>query len=128
MRIIKVLRNRLRWWLSPRFPQFYSSFYRFVAPGRNNGFVVDRGTEIVIEGYPSSANTYAWITFLESQHREVRVAHHLHLPSQILEGVRRKIPVLVLIRNSFDAARSLCVRLSKAAPEGTIKNWIEIIQ
>lgn len=71
---------------------------------------VGSGTQIVIDGFPRSGNTFAVSAFLLSQERPVSVAHHLHVPAQILAGVRRGIPVILLIRDPAAAVLSMCVR------------------
>jgi hypothetical protein len=71
--------------------------------------VVDDATELVIEGYMRSANTFVVHAFQLAQRRPVRVAHHLHAPAQLLEAVSRGIPALALIRE----------------PEGTILSQVQ---
>jgi len=72
--------------------------------------LVKESTDIVIEGFPRSANSYALHLFLEYQKRSVRVAHHMHAQAQIIEAVRLNIPVIVLIRRPEDAIKSLIIR------------------
>ena len=43
-------------------------------------------TELVIEAFPRSANTFATVAFQLSQPAPVRVAHHLHAPAQVTEA------------------------------------------
>jgi len=69
-----------------------------------------RDTELVIEGYPRSANTYAVVAFELAQPRPVRVAHHLHAASQIVNAAKARRPVMVLIRNPREAVASLAIR------------------
>lgn len=69
---------------------------------------VSQDTEIVIEGFPRSANTFAVVASTQAQGaRPIRIAHHLHAEAQVLAGVERKLPVIVLIRQPEDAIRSL---------------------
>lgn len=77
--------------------------------GRNLG-VVDRGTEIVIEGYPRSGNSYALVAFQLSQPTPVRIAHHVHGVSQIEAASHMGIPAILLVRDPVDAIASLIVR------------------
>src|SRR3954454_24963560 len=72
--------------------------------------VVDDTTQLVIEAFPRSANTFATVAFQLSQPAPVRVAHHLHAPAQVADGVRRGIPVLVLVRHPRDAVTSQVIR------------------
>jgi len=55
-------------------------------------------TEIVIEGYPRSANSTTVHGFLARQERPVRVAHHKHHAAQVLQAVRWGVPAVALIR------------------------------
>ena len=74
-----------------------------IARARGHGVVAGPDTEIVIEGFPRSANAFAVAAFARAQrpHR-ARIAHHVHAPAQVLAAVRRGIPALVLIRRPED--------------------------
>jgi hypothetical protein len=63
-------------------------------------------TEIVIEGFERSGNTFAVIAFSRSQPHPVEVAHHLHAAAQVIEAARRGIPALVLFRRPEEAILS----------------------
>jgi hypothetical protein len=64
-------------------------------------------TELVIEGYPRSGNSFAEAAFHYAQgDRVVPLAHHTHAAGHVLEAVRRGLPVLLLMRNPIDAAAS----------------------
>jgi hypothetical protein len=71
---------------------------------------VSQQTEIVIEGFPRSANSFAVGALRIAQGRHVRVASNLHVPAQIIRAVRWRIPTLVLIRRPEDAVPSLMIR------------------
>ncbi len=60
-------------------------------------------TEIVIEGFPRSANSFAVNAFMLAQRRPVRVAHHLHAPAQVMAAARAGVPAVVLVRAPRDA-------------------------
>lgn len=80
----------------------YLAYSRLKHPDRTVG----RSTEIVIEGARRSANTFAVAAFELAQSRPVAVAHHRHASAQVLEGVRRGLPVVVLVRDPCDAVCS----------------------
>jgi hypothetical protein len=82
--------------------------------------VIDRSTELVIEAFPRSANTFATVAFQISQPEPVRVAHHLHAPAQIIAAVRRDIPALVPVRHPRDAAISQAIRSPGVSLERTL--------
>jgi len=68
-----------------------------------HGVVVSSSTQLVIEGYPQSGNSAAVVGFLQAQPRPVEVAHHTHAPANVLAGLRRGIPVLVVVRDPREA-------------------------
>ena len=80
---------------------------------RRNKFkdiIVNNNTEIVIEGYPRSANTFAVAAFVYSQGRDVSIARHTHAPAQLILAVNARLPVIFLIRKPMDAVISLVIR------------------
>ncbi len=70
---------------------------------------VTSSTEIVIDGFPRSGNTYSTVAFLIAQGRTVSVAHHLHSPYQAVRAESLGIPCLIVIRNPLDSVASLLV-------------------
>ena len=68
-------------------------------------------TRLVIDGFPRAGNTFAVTAFRLSQREGVPVAHHTHMPGQILGAVRAGIPVLLVIREPEPTVLSLVVRL-----------------
>ncbi|HEY9808671.1 MAG TPA: hypothetical protein V6D13_04965 [Halomicronema sp.] len=75
--------------------------------------IVQQNTQIVIEGFPRCANTFAVIAFFQSQPEPVKIAHHLHAPAQIIRAAEWKIPALVLLRNPKDAVLSCITAFPK---------------
>jgi hypothetical protein len=118
----RTLRQRaggLRWSLRARWAeeQSYLSFSR----RRHPLGVVTSETELVIEAYMRSANTFSTVAFQTSQPRPVRLAHHLHAPAQIIAGARMGIPVLVPVRAPQDAAISVTIR----SPQVSLKQALD---
>lgn len=74
---------------------------------RSRKLAVGKNTELVIEGFPRSANSFAVGAFQSAQSRPIVIANHLHAPAQILLAARRDIPTLVLIRQPADAVISM---------------------
>jgi hypothetical protein len=60
-------------------------------------------TEILIEGFPRSGNSFAVAAFSRAQERHVRIAHHLHAPGHVVAATKAGIPVLVVLRDPDEA-------------------------
>jgi hypothetical protein len=71
---------------------------------------VKTDTELVIEGFPGSSNSYTEALFSYNQSRPIKIAHHLHAPAQIIHACNKNLPVLVLIRNPIDGVTSFLTR------------------
>jgi hypothetical protein len=69
-------------------------------------FLVQKDTDLVIEGFPRSATTYSYYAFCLAQRRRVHVAYHLHSPVNVVNALRMKVPVLVIVRRPRDAVSS----------------------
>src|SRR5829696_5842518 len=91
-----------------RHPVLYYNFYRLGSSHRN--LLVDRSPQIIIEGFPRSGNTFAVVAFQQAQRESVRVAHHLHMPAQVVLAAQWGIPTLLLARKPTDAVLSLVIR------------------
>ena len=115
--------------LLSRYPSIYLPLCRlFISLGLKNGAVVGTGTELVIEGYPRSANTFALYAFEIAQQRQVQVAHHLHSAGQVLWAARKGIPTVVLIRNPREAVSSRLIREPRISTEWAIKDYIQFYE
>ena len=60
-------------------------------PRTRPDLMVRRGTEICIEGFPRSGNTFAVYAF-ELWNPGSQVAHHLHAPGQFVRALRLSVP------------------------------------
>jgi hypothetical protein len=89
-------------------PHLFYCFYS-LRPGYRD-LLVDRATRFVIEGFPRSGNTFAVVAFQQAQREGFRVAHHLHMPAQVMLAARWRIPTLVLMRKPTDAVLSWTMR------------------
>jgi hypothetical protein len=96
--------SRWRW---NRWRQKYLSDPSLPEPAAPQPMMPD--TEIVIEGFPRTANTFAHIAFKIAQDQPVKIAHHTHAAAQILAGVRKNIPTIVLIREPEAAVISYII-------------------
>jgi hypothetical protein len=85
---------------------------------------VSRTTEIVIEGYPRSGNTFAVEASRLAQDRQIKMAHHLHAAVQIKRAARLGVPAIVLIREPSEAILSVVVRDPHASMRWALRSYI----
>ncbi|MCE2510195.1 MAG: hypothetical protein J4G10_04375 [Alphaproteobacteria bacterium] len=117
-RAVKALLYRLRDRAGAR-PALFYPLHGLRHPGDRR--TVRRDTEIVIEGFPRSGNSFAVTAFELAQARPVRMADHLHVPAQLLRAAQYQRPACLLIREPGPAVRSLCVRF----PHLTVADALE---
>lgn len=72
--------------------------------------VVGPDTDLVVEGFPRSANTFVVAALRLSAEAPLRMAHHVHGPAQLFEAVKRGVPAMLLVRHPEEVVASLCVR------------------
>jgi len=98
-----VLRHRL-WHLSV-WQLFYLLVISMFRPGLYDK-AVHGDTDVVIEGFPRSANTFLVHALELAVNGNIKIAHHLHDPCQIRCAVHRQIPCFVIVRDPLDAVVS----------------------
>lgn len=79
-------------------------------------------TQLVIDGFHRSANTYAVVSF-ERANPAVMVSHHLHSPLSVHEARRHGTPMILLIRSPRDAAASYLQFESRATPLAALQMY-----
>jgi len=102
----------------------YPSLALPVARWRRHGEPFGSDTDVVIEGYPRSANNFAVAAFASAQPGPVRIAHHVHAPAHAIEAVRRGLPTLVLIREPEYAVVELVLLKSALTLHQALRGWI----
>ncbi len=81
-------------------------------------------TELVIDGFPGTGNSFASNAFKLSQRRRVALAHHLHSPAQIVKATRLGLPTLVTIREPAAAVLSVTSRWPYLTARHTLRNYL----
>ena len=87
--------------------------------------MVEHKTDIVIEGFPRSANTYAVLAFQSAQTHEVVIAHHLHAEAQFILAKKYNIPVIALLREPVEAISSLINRDNNINVSQAVQRYID---
>lgn len=77
-------------------------------PNLRSSMIVGPTTEVCVEGYPRSANTFTHEA-LTSANPGLEIAHHVHQPAQVMRAARFGIPCVVLVRDPAPAIASLYV-------------------
>lgn len=93
-------------------PAIYFNLFRLMRTRQDFRRVVAPDTQVVIEGFPRSGNTFARRAFVMAQDENFdksRIAHHIHVPAQVVQAARWQIPTLVLIRRPRDAVLSFAL-------------------
>lgn len=75
---------------------------------RGKDDVIRTNCDIVIDGYPRSANTFTAVYWKYTQ-PHLRLADHTHHPTCAISALQNDIPVLFLIRNPKDCVSSWVV-------------------
>jgi hypothetical protein len=107
-------------------PSLFFNIYRLRPHYRK--LLVDRTTQFVIEGFPRSGNTFAVVAFEQVQHESVRIAHHLHMPAQVMLAARWRIPTLVLMRKPTDAVLSWVIRDPRISIYEAMKHYVSFYE
>jgi len=121
---LSTLRHQLRGALGP-----YPIYLRILRwrHGSHNG-IFGPDTEIVIEGYPRSGNTFS-VTACEIAHgRKLRSADHLHAPAQVIMAARTRTPCLVLLRHPHDAILSYFIRFLHISVGQCMKDYVRFYE
>lgn len=84
---------------------------------------IDSSTEIVIEGFPRSANTYAVVAFRFAQSKKHRIAYRLHAPIQLILACQKNIPAIALIRKPKDTVLSWVIHRSDISIQDALKGY-----
>lgn len=87
-----------------------------------------KDTDIVIDGFPRCANTYATYAFDSVQKTRLNIAHHVHKKSQFLVAAKYDIPAILLIRNPVDCIASTLVRQPRYNPETLYKGYFMLYE
>ena len=85
-------------------------------------FLVDAGTDVIIESYQSCGNTFARKA-MEQANPRVSIASHSHSWAHVARGLRLGKPVVVLLRHPLDAVASHAVRMRLDDLDRELRNY-----
>jgi len=108
-------------YVAMNYPLLYVLLTKF---GDGYGSLANSQTDIVIEGFPRSANTFAFLAFKLAQTKTFNIAHHKHAIAQFLIAKKYNIPSILLIRCPEEAVISFVIREPCITLERALKYWI----
>ena len=82
----------------------------------------NENTDICLEGYPSSANSFVY-NVVKKAFEGKNVSHHTHTISNVKKAIKLNVPTLVLIRSPKEAISSRCVRFEIKTEEAIIQYY-----
>lgn len=101
---VNAMLSRIKFHLATTISTHPSLYYGLrQMTGTMDHLCVRDDTELVIEGYPRSANSTTAYGFLARQTRPISLAHHKHHAAQLLFAAKRGIPAVILIRQPEQA-------------------------
>jgi hypothetical protein len=110
-----------RFWLPiSRSPRLFPAMVRLQRKRRNRP--ARAGDQIVIDGFPRSANTFSSRAFL-SVNPGVTASHHMHAPANVLLAVKFEVPTIVVVRSPVDAVMSEVIREPRKRLRRGLLEW-----
>jgi hypothetical protein len=104
---VKMLKFRIKIFIGN---SYYGFKYITKRYGKRQFVIVNDNTDLMIEGFPRSGNTFAVAAFNFPQGGNLDIARHRHEAGHVALAVKLKKPVLIIVRNPIDAVISLCIR------------------
>lgn len=104
-----------------KFEYIYYPAYKILRGSSQH--IVTRQTEVAIEGYPRSGNSFATAMLRNCQDRNLSIASHLHVSAQLFRAKRLRKPLIMLIRHPLSAVSSFVIRDS-INPKLALKYYI----
>lgn len=120
---LRRVRYELRCWIAA-YPAAYLPLTRLKRRGPLGAQPVSPYSDLVIEAFPRSGNTFATIAFARSQRIPVKLAHHLHAPAQLIAAAQWQLPALLIVRHPADAVSSFVQREPHVSLRQALRNWL----
>lgn len=100
--------NQLRREIRNQLTNSWLTYYPFAAltEGGTGKELVTNKTDLTIEGFPRSANSFLEAAINRSAAQQLRISHHVHSRANVYRSIKLKVPTVVLFRNPVDAVVS----------------------
>lgn len=83
-----------------------------------------RSTELLIDGFQGSANSFVTYQFKRNQTSPIRLAHHFHSPAMIIKAAKYKVPILLTVREPKGASISFSRRWPYVSVKQILKHYV----
>ncbi len=80
-------------------------------------------TELVVEGFPRSGNTFMVTALLFASDHRLRISSHVHHPSQVKLAVQRGLPTALVVRDPLDTLASYLTYGQHGRPATSIREY-----
>jgi len=80
-------------------------------------------TQVVIEGFPRSGNTFASRAMEHAADGPIVISSHVHVPAGVMRAVHLHYPTLVLIRRPVDSICSEKIAAPHASLPSVVRDW-----
>ena len=104
-------------------PKLYAT-YKYIFDHRHYCLGANRRTQIVIEGFPRSGNSFAVVAFEQANRGPITIGHHWHSPSQFSCAANHGIPAVLLIRHPEDAVISFAIYLGTNNLKALLEEYV----
>jgi hypothetical protein len=118
---VHLVKSRLRSVVASS-PLLYTAIARR-RRGRNRR-IVDRSTDLLVEGHPRSGNTFA-LAWISCAWPELVVASHVHHPAHIARANKLRIPSLVIVRPPMETVLSMLIYSGSDDVLGGLQRWMD---
>ena len=99
---MQYLKNVIIRWLlhSGNGFELYALYRKYVRKNISH-LMVSKQTDLLVEGYGGSANSYAVYVFEAAQHQTYKLAHHYHLAGHVLLARKWNVPTLIIVQQQW---------------------------
>ena len=109
------------------------TLYRLIASlrklaGQDKKFLCERESDLCLEAYPSSANSFL-CRVVKYLNKDLNIAQHTHSIANIKIALKYNIPVVIIIRDPLEAISSRVVRFNTGIGQGIFEyiNFYEFV-
>lgn len=121
-----AIRTRIKHWLG-QYPLLFFPALKLTGDQNLTRLAFTYDTDIVIEGFPRSSNTFSVVAFEAAQNSDkvLNIAHHLHCEAQLIKACKMNVPAIALIRQAKPAISSYLIRHPEIDANWALQRYIQ---